>query len=90
MNTNNQAYQIKEKLASLEAALLEQTPDMPQLLRDIHRTLKADPDVVTILSEKEVSVLVRVLKKQTNTEIATTAAKKKPKKALKNLTVEDL
>lgn len=92
MNTpaNSQAYEVKEKLAQLEVALLEDTPSMPSLLRDIHRTLKADPDTVTLLSEEECCILVRGLKKQTATEIATTAAKKKPKKAISKMTIDDL
>jgi len=86
----DQAFEVREKLASLEAALLSGTPDMPSLLRDIHRTLKADPDVVTILSEEECSILVRGLKKQTATEIATKAVKKGGKKAMSKMTVGDL
>ena len=92
-NTSNipdQAFEVREKLAQLEAALLESTPNMPTLLRDIHRNLKADPDLVTILTEEECSVLVNGLKKHTATEIAATVVKKKPKKALKNITVSDL
>lgn len=86
---STQAYEIKEKLAQLEAALLSATPNMPTLLRDIHRSLKADPDVVTILSEEECSILVRGLKKQTATEIAVGAVKGK-KKAQSKMTVADL
>ena len=90
-NASTQAYEVQEKLAQLEAALLEGTPNMPTLLREIHRNLKSDPDLVTILSEEECSILVRGLKKQTATEIATTIVKKKsPKKALSKLTVDDL
>lgn len=90
MNQPDQAFQIKEKLASLEAALLAGTPDMPQLLRTIHRELKSDPDTVTLLSEEECSILVRGLKKQTATEIATKVIKKKPKKAMSKMTIDDL
>lgn len=86
----DQAYEIKEKLASLEEALLAGTPNMPTLLRDIHKGLKADSDIVTILSEEECSILVRGLKKQTATEIATTATKKKDTKAMNKMTVDDL
>ena len=86
----NQAYQVREKLAALEQALLSGTPNMPTLLRDIHRTLKEDPDIVTILTDQECSVIVRGLKKQTSTEIATSAVKKAPKKALKQMTILDL
>lgn len=87
---NDQAYQIRGKLMLLETALLESTPEMPTLLRDIHRALKADPATVTLLSEEECSILVRGLKKQTATEIATKAAAKKPKKALSKMTLGDL
>ena len=88
--TNTQAFEIKEKLAQLENALLEKLPTMPTLLRDIHRSLKADPDTVTLLSEEECSILVQGLKKQTQTEISTKIIKAKPKKALSKLTVDDL
>lgn len=90
-NSNNaQAFEVREKLAQLEAGLLETTPNIAVLLRDIHRNLKADPDVVTLLTEEECSILVRGLKKQTSTSIATTAAKAKPKKSLKSMTLADL
>lgn len=81
VSDSTQAYEIKEKLAELEAALLEGTPNMPSLLRIIHSTLKKDSDLVTLLSEEECSILVQGLKKQTSTEIATSALKK-PKKAM--------
>ena len=84
------AFSIREKLAQLEEALTASTPNMPVLLRDIHRELKADPDVVTILSDEECSILVRGLKKQTSTEIATKAIKKTTKKAASRITVDDL
>ena len=90
METNTQAFEIKEKLAQLENALLESLPTMPTLLRDIHRSLKADPDTVTLLSEEECAILVSGLKKQTQTEIATKVIKAKPRKALSKLTVDDL
>lgn len=89
-NASTQAYQVKEKLAALEQALLSGTPNMPTLLRDIHSNLKSDPDLVTILSPEDCSVIVAGLKKQTNTVIATKAIKKSPKKALSKLTVDDL
>ena len=85
----DQAYEVKEKLASLEAALLEKLPTMPTILRDIHRSLKADPDVVTLLTEEEIAILINGLKKQTGTVVATSALKA-PRKALSKLTVDDL
>lgn len=85
----SQAFEVQEKLASLEQQLIENTSNISTLLRDIHKQLKADPAVVTLLSEKECSILVRGLKKQTGTEIVTTA-KKKTGVALKNIDVGDL
>ena len=84
------AFEIQEKLASLELALIGKLPTIKTLLRDIHRSLKGDPDTVTILSEEECGILVEGLKYQTKVEIATTATKAKPKKALSKMTVADL
>lgn len=89
-NESPQAFEVREKLACLEASLLDGTPNMPTLLRDIHRNLKADPDLVSILSEEECSILVNGLKKVTATEIAASVVKKKGGKAMKNITVADL
>ena len=87
----DQAFQIKEKLAQLQERLETQAPGLATLLRDIHQTLKKDPDTVTLLTEEECSVLVRGLKKQTATEIATSALKNKSgKKAMSKMTVSDL
>lgn len=85
-----QAFEVQEKLAQLEQQLLSATPTLPALLRDIHRTLKQDPDVVTILTEEECSILVRALKVQTKTEISTGAIKKGTTKAMSRMTVADL
>jgi len=84
------AFEIQEKLAALENALVEKLPDIKNLLRDIHRNLKADPELVTLLSEEEVGILVTGLKKQTGNEIATTALKKGGGKAMSKMTVADL
>ena len=86
----NQAFQVQEKLANLEAALLAGTPNMPIILRDIHKQLKADPDLVTILTEEECSVLVRGLKKQTGVEIAVKAIAGTKSKAASKITLADL
>ena len=88
-SNSNQAFEVTEKLAALEAALLQKLPTMPSILRDIHRSLKADPDTVTFLSEEECAVLVEGLTKQTGSAIATSALKA-PKKAMSKMTVDDL
>lgn len=86
---SDQAYVIKEKLAQLEQALIEGTPNMPTLLRDIHSKLRTDPDTVTLLTEEECTILVKGLKKQTNTEISGTALKAAKKRSAK-VTLADL
>lgn len=85
----NLSEQIKEKVLSLQTALLEQHPTMPGLLREIWQTLKANPEQVTLLEEEEIGVIVNGLKQQTKTEIATTALKTKTK-SIKQLTLTDL
>lgn len=74
------AFILKEKVASLEAALLSAHPTMPILLREIHTALRAQPENVTLLSEEDISVLVRGLQKQTGVFLAESVAKgsKKP------------
>lgn len=81
---------LREKVGSLEQALLSQHPQMPSLLRDIHNHLREDPDCVTILSEEEIGVIVQGLMRQTNTQMTANVLKKGTGKALKKTTVEDL
>jgi hypothetical protein len=80
-----QADDIRGNILELSEMLEASAPGLPTKLKEIHKKLKADPDVVTILSNEEVSIIVQGLKKQTKTEIATTALKKRgTKKAMKN------
>jgi hypothetical protein len=85
----NLQEQVSEKILSLQSALLSQHPQLPILLREIHITLKENPDCVTLLTDEEVGVIVNGLKKQTATEIATVALKSKTK-SLKTIGLEDL
>ena len=86
----NLAEQVKEKIASLQSALLESNPRLPVILRDIHKQLKEDPEVVTLLDESEIAIVVSGLKRQTMTEIATAAVKSTKSKAVKNIGLADL
>lgn len=81
--------QLKEQIYTLQSKLLESSPDMPVLLRTIHTQLRADAELVTTLSEEEIGILVTGLKKQTATEISTTALKVKGK-SLKQMSLYDL
>lgn len=81
---------VREQIASLQEALLSAHPTMPILLREIHKTLKADPEVVTLLSEEEIGVVVNGLSKQTQTTIATSLATGKKGKSIKSIGISDL
>lgn len=68
-------FELQEKIAALQAALLDQHPQMPTLLREIHTALRAQPENVTLLSEEDICTIVNGLQKQTNTFLATTVTK---------------
>jgi len=82
--------QLREKVGTLQTALLEAHPTMPVLLREIHQNLKQDEEIVTLLSEEEIGIIVQGLMKQTNTVILAGIAKKGTGKSLKKTTLEDL
>lgn len=85
------AEQMTEKLLSLQNALTSAHPQLPSLLREIHTTLRKDPDLVTALTDIQISIVIAALKKQTATEIVSSASKKTSStKALKNIGVIDL
>ena len=84
--------EIKTKLMDLQTALLENHPTMPTILRDIHKTLKAQPDNVTLMSGEEIQLVIKGLEKQTNSHLAAAVMKpsKAKKESLKNVTTDDL
>jgi hypothetical protein len=51
--------QCKSNLIELQNRLLTAHPQMPQLLQTIHRQLKNDPEVVTLLTEEEMQIVVQ-------------------------------
>ena len=82
------AEQLKEKVTALQEALLAAHPTMPVLLRDIHQQLKADEEIVTVLSDEEIGIIVNGLQKQTQTVIINSIVKKGAGK--KKITLADL
>ena len=84
-------FELREKVATLQAQLLSGHPLMPTLLQTIHKQLKADPENMTLLSEEEIQVVVCGLSKQVGVEIVTAMVKPGGGgKSLKKLTVDDL
>lgn len=84
------AYQVKEQIETLKQRILEAHPTLPILLREIHKTLKSEPEVVTLLDEDEIGVIVNGLSAQTQTTIATSLATGKKGKTIKSIGVADL
>lgn len=83
MNTSSEMnlMEIQETIQDLQSKLLSAHPEMPILLRKIHTKLKADPDIVTLLTEEEIAVIIAGLKEQTNVQFATSAKKPAAKKS---------
>lgn len=76
--TNSQSsipFELESKIAELSETILAKHPRMPSLLREIHTTLRAQPENVTLLSEEQIQIIVSGLKVQTNTEFAQAALK---------------
>ena len=83
-------YVLHEAIANLQQLILTAHPTLPVLLRTIHKQVRDDPELVTILSEEELGIIVNGLKVQTNTEIVATAVKSSTTAKLKKkiLTVD--
>ena len=81
---------ISIKIQELYDAVQKTLPNMPTLLRDIHSNLKQDPELVTLLSPEEVSIIVSGLSKQTQTTITTSILSGSKGKALKKISVDDI
>lgn len=75
-------FELQEKVLSLQASLLDRHPRMPVLLREIHTTLRAQPENVTLMSEEEIAIIVDGLKIQTSVEFATAITKNSSTKSL--------
>lgn len=72
-------HPIAMEMAELEAALDAHVPGFISILSTIHKKLKADPDVVTLLDEEEIAVIVAGLEKHTNVTIVAPSAVKAAK-----------
>lgn len=87
----NQTEQLQSKVLEVQEALLAAHPKLPILLAEIHKTLKADPATVTLLTEDEIGILVSGLEAQTKVQImATMTSASKSGKALKKISADDI
>lgn len=74
------------KMNSLSEAIHKQHPTMPVLLRQIHKQLRDDPELVSTLDEDAIGIVVKGLQIQTKTELVTAATK--TTKAKKNPAID--
>lgn len=75
-------FSLKEKIASLEAALLSQNPGFSSILAEIHKETKDNPEFVYGLSDEEICIIVQGFGKYTGVSIETKKEKKEKQKAL--------
>lgn len=74
---------VQERLAKIQASLLQQDPLLPTHLAAIHQTLLQYEELVHLLSIEEISILVRGQKKHSGVElISQTVVKKTGPKAV--------
>lgn len=80
----NETEVLKLKIAELETKLVADHPEFRTLLREIHKQMLADPEVVTLLAEEEIGIVTSGLMKQTQQTIVAAAASSK-KKSMKTM-----
>lgn len=80
---------LRTNIAELREAVENKLPTIKNLLVLIHRTLRADPDVITMLEPEEVAQIVRGMGEDKGV-VLEVKAKAAAKKATKNLTLGDL
>lgn len=68
-------FQLKAKVTELEETLTSRHPRMPQLLQEIWKALREQPENVTLMTEEEIRTVVNGLKVQTGVEFAANAVK---------------
>jgi hypothetical protein len=72
-------HPIAMEMAELEESLNSHVPGFVSILSTIHKKLRADPDVVTLLDDDEIAVIVSGLEKHTNVTIVAPSAVKAAK-----------
>ena len=68
---NSTHLQTIQKIADLQAALTEESPQFPYLLKEIHMTLRSYPDTVHLLSNEQRAIIVQGCFKHSGVVIVT-------------------
>lgn len=88
-------HPLAMQFAELEQGILARDPQFKTILRDIHRHLGSEPELVTQMTEAEIALVVQGLVQRAQEEIVAPAAAKSAKAAVraagkKTITVDDL
>ena len=75
-------HPLSMQFAEMEQALLSADPTFKTILRDVHRQLGNDPELVTMMTEDEIQLVVRGLIVHAKAEIIEPAKAKTVKKAV--------
>jgi hypothetical protein len=78
-SSNLSTHPLAMQFAELEAALLAQQPEFKTILRQIHRHLGQEPELVTKMTEQEIQLIVSGLVVFANAEIVAPAVAKSTK-----------
>lgn len=81
-------YGFRKELAEIEMRLNDESPNFGTILRDLHRSMAEDPNVVTVLSPEEIGIITKGLATTANVTISVT--KKTSTRRTQQITVDDI
>lgn len=79
-----------DKLQKLEAAILSQDPELPNHLKTIHKNLIQYEELVHLLTDDQITTLMRGQKIHVGVQLVKESSKKAVSKSLKGISVDDL
>lgn len=88
-----QQLEVLGKIDELKEKLLENSPEMPKLLRTIHTALAKDPELCHFLDPEQVQQVVQGCMRVTKTVVVAAAVKKattQSGKKLSQVTLDDI
>lgn len=80
----------KEKIESLQAIMIHETPKLPTVIGEIRRLLAKNPEVVTMLDEEDIGKLVAGMAVRANAKMTEMVAKTARTKKVAVASLSDL